>query len=100
MSGAPRDNAVALASRLNFQKPDGTIVDSRIAGRAMSDVFRGSEPSEGDQAALGVGRMARGSTDAVRRRAAATRSRRAGRPLLGPGGAQRDKDLQATLGAG
>jgi len=38
--------------------------------------------------------------DDARRRAAATRSRRAGRPLLGPGGARRDDELQTTLGAG
>ena len=36
----------------------------------------------------------------ARRRAAVSRSRRAGRPLLGPGGAQRDDELQTTLGAG
>jgi hypothetical protein len=40
------------------------------------------------------------ATDEARRRAAAARSRRAGRPLLGPGGAQRDDELQTTLGAG
>jgi hypothetical protein len=40
------------------------------------------------------------ASDDARRRAAATRSRRAGRPLLGPGGAQRDDELQTTLGAG
>jgi len=39
-------------------------------------------------------------TDDARRRAASARSRRAGRPLLGPGGAQRDEGLQTTLGAG
>jgi hypothetical protein len=36
----------------------------------------------------------------ARRRTAATRSRRVGRPLLGPGGARRDEGLQTTLGAG
>jgi hypothetical protein len=36
----------------------------------------------------------------ARRRAAVSRSRRVGRPLLGPGGAQRDDELQTTLGAG
>jgi hypothetical protein len=40
------------------------------------------------------------ASDEARRRAAAARSRRAGRPLLGPGGAQRDDELQTTLGAG
>ena len=40
------------------------------------------------------------ASDEARRRAAAARSRRAGRPLLGPGGARRDDDLQTTLGAG
>jgi len=40
------------------------------------------------------------ASDDARRRAAATRSRRAGRPLLGPGGARRDDELQTTLGAG
>jgi len=40
------------------------------------------------------------ASDDARRRAAATRSRRAGRPLLGPGGARRDEELQTTLGAG
>lgn len=40
------------------------------------------------------------ASDDARRRAAAARSRRAGRPLLGPGGAQRDDELQTTLGAG
>jgi len=40
------------------------------------------------------------ATDEARRRAAAARSRRAGRPLLGPGGARRDDELQTTLGAG
>lgn len=40
------------------------------------------------------------ASDDARRRAAAARSRRAGRPLLGPGGAQRDEGLQTTLGAG
>lgn len=40
------------------------------------------------------------ASDDARRRAAATRSRRAGRPLLGPGGTQRDDELQTTLGAG
>lgn len=40
------------------------------------------------------------ASDDARRRAAATRARRAGRPLLGPGGAQRDDELQTTLGAG
>jgi len=39
-------------------------------------------------------------TDDARRRAAVSRSRRVGRPLLGPGGAQRDEGLQTTLGAG
>lgn len=36
----------------------------------------------------------------ARRRAAVSRSRRVGRPLLGPGGTQRDDELQTTLGAG
>lgn len=40
------------------------------------------------------------ASDDARRRAAVARSRRAGRPLLGPGGAQRDEGLQTTLGAG
>ena len=40
------------------------------------------------------------ATDEARRRAAVSRSRRAGRPLLGPGGAQRGDELQTTLGAG
>ena len=40
------------------------------------------------------------ASDDARRRAAAARSRRAGRPLLGPGGAQRDDELKTTLGAG
>ena len=40
------------------------------------------------------------ASDDARRRAAAARSRRAGRPLLGPGGAQRDDELQTTLGSG
>ena len=40
------------------------------------------------------------ASDDARRRAAAARSRRAGRPLLGPGGARRDDELQTTLGAG
>jgi hypothetical protein len=40
------------------------------------------------------------ASDDARRRAAATRSRRVGRPLLGPGGARRDDELQTTLGAG
>lgn len=40
------------------------------------------------------------STADARRRAAVSRSRRAGRPLLGPGGAQQDDELQTTLGAG
>lgn len=39
-------------------------------------------------------------TQAARQRAARTRSRRVGRPLLGPGGAQRDEGLQTTLGSG
>lgn len=40
------------------------------------------------------------ASDDARRRAAVSRSRRAGRPLLGPGGARRDDELQTTLGAG
>jgi len=40
------------------------------------------------------------ASDDARRRAAVSRSRRVGRPLLGPGGAQRDEGLQTTLGAG
>lgn len=40
------------------------------------------------------------STDDARRRAAVSRSRRAGRPLLGPGGARQDNELQTTLGVG
>ena len=40
------------------------------------------------------------STADARRRAAVSRSRRAGRPLLGPGGAQQDDELQTTLGVG
>lgn len=40
------------------------------------------------------------ATEEMRQRAARTRARRTGRPLLGPGGAQRDEELQTTLGAG
>jgi hypothetical protein len=40
------------------------------------------------------------ATDEARRRAARVRSRRAGRPLLGPGAGDRDDGLQTTLGVG
>jgi len=40
------------------------------------------------------------STEEARQRAARTRARRTGRPLLGPGGAQRNEELQTTLGVG
>ena len=40
------------------------------------------------------------ATQGARQLAARRRARGTGRPLLGPGGAQRDDELQTTLGAG
>jgi len=40
------------------------------------------------------------STQEARQRAARSRARLTGRPLLGPGGSRRDEGLQTTLGIG
>ena len=80
--GSPSRAAAAEVSSKSQGRP-GTV-----SGSLQDFTFT---PSSGD----GVP-----PTQAQKSESARKRSRRAGRPLLGPGGAQRDEGLQTTLGAG